>query len=366
MRALVEQIGPSGAPILVVGETGTGKELAALAIHEASRRTGPLVTVSLAAVPPSTAASQLFGHVPGAFTGAATRHRGWFEQAEGGTLFLDEIGEASEQVQPLLLRALDRGEIQPVGGRVHRVDVRVVAATDLDVDALAAAGEFRRPLLYRFAYGRMHLPPLRDRLADVAVLWHHFVSEALRCGGKEDLLHPARSSAQVWMPLAVTEGALARAWPGNVRELRAAAFEFVEANLEKGRAIPPGPDWGRTGGDGATGTAAASHALGDQGMRRRRPATPTAAELRLVLEEQHWAVEPTARALGLSRNGLRAAMRRLGIPRAVELSDAEIDVALAEAGGDMRLTAKRLAVGVEALRARLHPGSPRKGVDGDV
>ena len=173
-------------PVLLRGETGTGKELVARALHEASSRSGgPYRTVSLAALPPSLAAAELFGAVRGAYTGADRPKEGFFASAHGGTLFLDEIGEAPIEVQVLLLRALETGEIQPVGSVDPRpVDVRVIAATDADLASAVADNRFRAPLLHRLAGFEIHLPPLRQRRDDVARLLDHFLRQEARALGE--------------------------------------------------------------------------------------------------------------------------------------------------------------------------------------
>jgi two-component system nitrogen regulation response regulator GlnG len=205
LRLMVSRLAPSDLTVLVEGETGTGKEVIARALHAASRRArGPLVVFDCAAVSPSLLASELFGHVKGAFTGAVAAHEGAFRRADGGTLFLDELGELPLDLQPSLLRALEARQVRPVGATDYkRVDVRVVAATNRDLDAEVAAGRFRQDLLFRLAVGRVRVPPLRERREDIAALAQHF---AAQLGAA---LHPDLC--------AQLQG---RAWPGNVRELR--------------------------------------------------------------------------------------------------------------------------------------------------
>ncbi|MEO1370273.1 MAG: sigma-54 factor interaction domain-containing protein, partial [Acidobacteriota bacterium] len=176
-RRAITQVADLDMAVLLRGESGTGKELAAAAVHRLSRRRhGAFVVVNMAAVPPSLAASELFGATRGAYTGADAARRGFFRQADGGTLFLDEIGETPSEVQPLLLRALENGEIQAVGAnRPERVDVRVIAATDADLESASATGEFRLPLLHRLAAYTVHLPPLARRRDDFGRLLRHFL-----------------------------------------------------------------------------------------------------------------------------------------------------------------------------------------------
>ena len=196
--------------VLVSGESGTGKELVARAIHDLGpRRAQPFVAINMAAIPRELIEAELFGHERGAFTGAAQRSAGRFEQAEGGTLFLDEIGDMPMEAQTRLLRVLQSGEFTSVGGaRTIRADVRIVAATNRDLTAHVAAGQFREDLFYRLNVVPIALPPLRDRRQDVALLARHFLDNAAAQG------LPRRQLARD--AVAVLEG---HDWPGNVREL---------------------------------------------------------------------------------------------------------------------------------------------------
>jgi DNA-binding NtrC family response regulator len=212
VRALVERAAPSDLSILVLGENGTGKELLARAVHDLSpRRGGPFVRMNCAAVPAELVESELFGHEKGSFTGAAERRRGRFEQADGGTLFLDEIGDMPAAMQAKLLRVLQDGAFARVGGMGEiRVDVRLISATNRDLEALIAEGRFREDLLYRINTLVLRVPPLRDRPGDVPALVEHFAQAAAR--------------RNAWKPRRFAKDALDllrhQAWRGNVRELR--------------------------------------------------------------------------------------------------------------------------------------------------
>jgi two-component system response regulator HydG len=208
---VVSQAAPSAATILVLGESGTGKELLAKHIHRLSERAGgPFVAINCAALPEGLLESELFGHEKGAFTGAASRREGRFERAHGGTLFLDEIGETSAAVQVRLLRALQEGQIERVGGEgTVSVDVRVVAATNRNLGEDVKAGRFREDLFYRLNVIQIHLPALRDRYGDVLLLAQHFLEKYADKNRKKVL---GLSEAA----LKVLDG---YAWPGNVREL---------------------------------------------------------------------------------------------------------------------------------------------------
>jgi two-component system response regulator HydG len=204
------QAAPSQATVLVLGESGTGKELLARYIHERSHRTkGPFVAVNCAAIPETILESELFGHERGAFTGAITRKEGRFSKAAGGSLFLDEIGELSPAVQVKLLRVLQEGEFEPVGGNTMKADVRIVAATNRDLVAEVHAGRFREDLYYRLNVIAVTAPPLRARREDVPLLVDHFLGLYCAKNGRARLV-PTRGAL---------EKLLDYAWPGNVREL---------------------------------------------------------------------------------------------------------------------------------------------------
>ncbi|MGE5235336.1 MAG: sigma-54-dependent transcriptional regulator [Acidobacteriota bacterium] len=212
LLALVDRVGPSDVAVLISGESGSGKELIARRLHGHSHRSaGPFVAVNCAALPETLAESELFGHERGAFTGAESARAGRFEEANRGTLFLDEVGELPITLQAKLLRVLEEHTIRRLGGREDvAVDVRLVAATNRDLAVAVEGGAFRRDLYYRLAVVPLHLPPLRDRVGDVAVLAHHLLARlSIRHGVVGATLSPAALAA------------LERyRWPGNVRELR--------------------------------------------------------------------------------------------------------------------------------------------------
>jgi DNA-binding NtrC family response regulator len=199
------------SPVLVIGESGTGKELVARAIHANSRRSkDPFVAINCGAVVETLLESELFGHVRGAFTGAVSDHPGIFAQAGHGTVLLDEIGETTPAVQVRLLRVLEDGEVRPVGGsRSQRVNARVVAATNIDLEQAASAGSFRQDLYYRLSVLVIRIPPLRQRRADLPVLIERFLEEGCTRAGRRKTLSPEALETLMRYP-----------WPGNVRELR--------------------------------------------------------------------------------------------------------------------------------------------------
>ena len=253
---LCERLAATSVAVIIEGETGTGKEGLAEALHEMGpRAAAPFVVFDCTAVPPNLLESELFGHERGAFTGAVAARKGVFEQAHGGTLLIDEIGDLDASMQPKLLRALERSEIKRVGGNsVIRVDVRVLAATRRDLDREVAAGRFRDDLFHRLAVARIELPPLRQRWGDVPFLARHFWKSF---GGAPDAL--SREVVARWNE---------EAWPGNVRELRnAVARLFALGDLaDEGarserapatRSVPP-PVPTSTGTAGTAGTASTS------------------------------------------------------------------------------------------------------------
>jgi DNA-binding NtrC family response regulator len=224
----VEKLAPSEVPVLITGETGTGKELVAQQLHQLSGRKGPFLAVNCGAISDHLAESELFGHEAGAFTGAAGRREGWFEAANGGTLFLDEIGDLPLALQVKLLRVLEEHEVVRIGSRKPiPVNVRLVAATNADLDQAAAVGRFRSDLLYRLNIAQARVPSLRERPGDILPLARHFLAKhSLRSGTNAPEVTPAAA-----------EALLRHAWPGNIRELRNVMhFALLIAS---GRAIQP-------------------------------------------------------------------------------------------------------------------------------
>jgi transcriptional regulator with PAS, ATPase and Fis domain len=310
-RALkaVTQVAGTAASVLILGETGTGKELFAHAIHERSpRRDRPLVKVNCAAIPATLIESEFFGHERGAFTGATARREGRFALADGGTIFLDEIGDLPLELQGKLLRVLQEGEFEPVGsGRTRRVDVRVIAATNRELEAAVQGGSFRADLYYRLGVFPLRLPPLRERGDDVLGLAEALAGTLARSLGRAaPALEPADLSAL-----------RAYAWPGNVRELRnvleRALITSPDGRLHLDRALP------------AAGAAAASFAgAGAEGQPRREGEVLSEQALRRLerdnmlaaLARAGWRVGGeggAAALLGVSPSTLKSRMKALGL-----------------------------------------------------
>jgi len=299
----VEQVAATDSTVLVLGETGTGKELIARAVHSRSaRRDRPLVKVNCSAISAGLVESELFGHVKGAFTGALDRRIGRFELADGGTIFLDEVGDLPLETQVKLLRVLQEREFEPVGSsRTLKVNVRVIAATNRNLEEAVAAGRFRADLFYRLNVFPVRVPPLRDRRGDIPQLVMFFLARFAKEFGK-----PVEVVSQPTM-----ERLVAYDWPGNIRELQ----NIIEraAVLSSGRVLELGPDLlpvGRPVGAVSARPEAPADAVTLEEMERRH--------IRAALERSRWVVEGpagAARALGLHPNTLRSRMSRLGITR---------------------------------------------------
>jgi transcriptional regulator with GAF, ATPase, and Fis domain len=295
----VGQVAVTDSTVLIQGETGTGKELIARAIHGRSlRRERPLIKVNCAALPRELVESELFGHEKGAFTGATQQRRGRFELADGGTLFLDEVGELPLEMQAKLLRVLQEQEFERVGGsKTLHTDVRLIAATNRDLRQQVDTGAFRSDLYYRLNVVPLALPALRERREDIPRLIGHFLARAARKLGK-----PLAEVSPAFL-----EQALSYDWPGNVRELanvvERAAVLARGARLEVGEPLVAGPV------SPATNTGAARPALGTLEVMERN-------HILGVLDQTQWAIEGergAARILGLNPSTLRGRLRKLGL-----------------------------------------------------
>lgn len=298
VMAQIERVAASEARVCIYGETGTGKELAARTLHEKSaRKSGPFVTLNCAAVPAELIESELFGHEKGSFTGAAARHIGKFEQAHRGTLFLDEIGDMPLAMQAKLLRVLEEGEVERVGGdKSIPVDVRVVVATHRNLEDLVKEGKFRQDLFHRVYVFPLVLPPLRTRKEDIPVLLEHFARQVCTQNG--------------WKPVPFTKEAIEAlqrySWPGNVREMRnvverllllAVAGEVDRATVELAlpeAQVPSATDVG-------------------SGPLSSRVAQYEREVILAELQRQKYHITNTAKALGLERSHLYKKCQALGI-----------------------------------------------------
>ena len=311
---IVAKVAESPSTILITGESGTGKELIARELHQgSSRRDKPLIKVNCAAIPKDLVESELFGYERGAFTGAVGSKPGRFELADGGTLFLDEIGEIPVEMQVKLLRALQESEFERVGGiKTLHVDVRLIAATNRDLQALIADGRFREDLFYRLAVVPISLPPLRDRREDIPLLVHHFIGKYDQRLGKR----VERVDEEAMQML------LAYSWPGNIRELEnlmERSVLFADGPVILGSSLP---DALRERSSGATVPIAAVGPLGaiaaPSGASMKEIVRHAQAELEKelisrALEETGGNVTRAAKRLQISRKSLQVKMKELGL-----------------------------------------------------
>jgi DNA-binding NtrC family response regulator len=315
LYAQIAKVAPTRTRVLITGESGTGKELIARAVHrESALRNQPFVKVNCAAIPPELIESELFGHERGAFTGAAGRKRGLFEQADGGTIFLDEIGDMIASAQAKVLRVLQSGEFTRVGGeQTLKVEVRVVAATNRDLPAAVAAGQFREDLYFRLAVVPLRAPPLRERADDIPLLCGSFLEASCRENGmKVKTISDEAVAILAEYP-----------WPGNVRELRNVIERLVILS------------------DESIGVDDLPEEIVADVSRRKREAASAAVHIpkvelppearalplrefrdhmereyiRLKLDENGWNISRTANQLGIERTNLHKKMRALGLTR---------------------------------------------------
>lgn len=362
-RQHIERIADMPVKVLIRGETGTGKELIARAIHEASdRRARPFLAVNMANLQPGTAQSQLYGHARGAFSGADQRRDGLFGAAQGGTLFLDEIGETRDEVQQMLLRSLD-GEgtdvtIEPVGeSQPRRLDVRIVAATDSNLEEAVDLGKFDQAILGRLQVGEIEIAPLRERLEDLGRLLAHFALEVLPTADQAHRLDPKLSGGKPWLSPADVARLVQYSWPGNVRELRNAARQI--AIHSRGRPETSlAPSLERRLARAAQAAAAVSPSpdtttVADSAEPTRRPADLTKAEIVDCLRSVDWSPETARKTLGISKNSLYGLMTQFEIPRAQDLDSETIQGALRECEGDLGFAADGLQVSERGLKLRM-------------
>ncbi|WP_417449473.1 sigma 54-interacting transcriptional regulator [Kordiimonas sp.] len=337
VRRGIEQAAPSGVPVLIRGETGTGKELVAAALHALSpRSSGQMLSVNMATLAPELAAAELFGVEKGAFTGATQRRAGLFEQASNGTLFLDEIGNAPEAVQPMLLRTLETGEVRRVGSaQVSRTNARIIAATDQPLESEA----FSQPLLRRMERFVIEVPPLRRRRVDMGVLILHFLRQFRR-----QYAHVAMediSSAQV-IKLILHD------WPGNVRELKNIVEQMVLAEH-------PDDVVARYLARQSAGTQEGPVKAAPAPRQQYRDASDVSEqELLTALDGTGWQIKEAAQQLGVSRGTLYNLMQQCpSIRRAEDLDAASIGTVMAQHPGSLDLWVKELRVGRDALKRRI-------------
>jgi len=357
LREEVMRAAYSDSDVLIMGETGVGKELVAQAIHCNSRRSDePLVSVNMAAVPAGLASAVLFGNTKGAFTGADKARAGYFQEAQGGSLFLDEVGDTPEEVQPLLLRALQQREIQVVGGSARKVDVRVISATDAEIDG--ASCNFKSALRHRLAAIELRLPALAEHSEDIGELLMHFLSRACEREGRKDLLPAAHSGAHClarWADLFHRFSCYH--WPGNIRQLENFAGQVVVASDTQLRI--PAPIIAEI-----DVKKSAVGAFGEKGLgvsaKPRKPMDITEVDFVKAMEHSLFEVAAVADELGVSRQSIyRRIDASARFRRASEIPMQDIQTTLASCGGSLGKAAFNLEISASALRQRLRSlGTP--------
>ncbi|MCP4599392.1 MAG: sigma-54-dependent Fis family transcriptional regulator [Proteobacteria bacterium] len=350
------------SPVLLRGESGTGKELAARAIYETgSRSTKPFFCINMGAIPPNLAASELFGAKRGAYSGADRNRSGFFQRADTGTLFLDEIGETSQEAQVMLLRVLESGEIQPVGAeKPQKVDVRVIAATDIDLEKASQNDRFKAPLFHRLAGFEIALPPLRERREDIGRLLFHFVQEEMEACGDKRLLDPG-PYGKSWLPADLMSRLALCDWPGNVRQLRNLARQLVinsqgheEAQVDEkieqlansaAKVLSNSPDSADGSRKSSPSAEAASY---------REPWEVREKELLQALRKSRWNLKQASDILGISRSSLYVLIDKCpNIRKAGDLTLQEIEQSLKQCSGNLDAMVDELEVSKRGLKLRM-------------
>lgn len=340
------------APLLIYGQTGTGKQLVAQAVHRLGPgAAGPLETVNMAAIPGDTATTELFGHARGAFTGAVRAKKGYFGKADGGSLVLDGLCYIDRDVQPILLDALDEGFIQPTGGNRERVRVRVMATSDIDVGVEASAGRFNAALVQRFGY-EIRVPPLRDHLEDVPGLFLHWLGEALGCSPEE------LSGPSLRLDAREIRALLTYDWPGNVRELRRFAQRIALEQRTHPDGIAPSVrqllhDM-RSANAFQEPTPSAPAPTIETPEESWRSAELTDADIVAAMQRCDFRIMEAATELKVSRSYLTGRIPGIpGLRVSTQLQRAEIKAALEAAHGDVAAAARLLTVSARALQLQM-------------
>jgi len=379
VRHHIEQVADLNVPVLVRGETGSGKELIARGIHQRSqRRNKAFVSVNMGAIPKELAPAELFGAMKGAFTGAVKDREGFFRAAHDGSLFLDEVGEAPPEVQVMLLRVLETSEIFPVGERTPvKVDVRLIAATDAQLEQQIQEGRFKAPLMHRLAGYEIRVPPLRERREDIGLLFHHFAREELDSIGETWRLKPEDSSSEPWLPAPLAARLVRFGWPGNIRQLRNLTRQLIigsrghprlrlDPRLEKelesslsprpGRPVapPPAVSVAVKPAPPASPASPEKPPADAKTPGRRRTLEITEPELLAALRESAWDLKAAADRLGVARSTIYDLIDKSPhIRTAGDLSVEEITRCFQECAGDLDAMAQRLEVSKRALGRRI-------------
>ena len=354
LRREIDRVADLHVPVLLLGASGTGKELAARAIHQASRPDKPFVSVNLGAIPANLAASELFGAVRGSFTGADRHQQGYFRAAQGGTLFLDEVGEASPEVQVMLLRALETGEISPVGAQTTTsINVRFIAATDANLAEKMAQDSFKTPLFHRLAGYIIQVPSLAQRREDLPRLFCHFARLEMARLGEGERLETGDSEENPWLPAELMASLLNYGWPGNVRQLR----NVVRQILIGCRGLPAlqlSPELAQLIDNEQAQIPTHGPVPLDTARPKRKPAQIGAEELARALRTNGWDIKAAATQLGISRAALYLLIEKTpGLRKASDIPAAEIHQGLARHHNDVDKLSEELGVSARALRRRI-------------
>ncbi|MFH2011004.1 MAG: sigma-54 dependent transcriptional regulator [bacterium] len=359
IRQEIQRVADLDFPVLLRGESGTGKELVARAIHDAGpRRDQPYRAVNIGAIPGSIAAAELFGATKGAYSGADKSREGYFQQAAGGTIFLDEIGEAPEEVQVLLLRTLDTGQIQPVGAaKTVTANARVISATDANLEAAAADGGFRSPLLHRLSSYEITLPPLRDRRDDFGRLFYHFLEQEFAALSEPNPV--GKDKDHPWVPADLVARLAAFHWPGNVRQLRNVVRQLVVGSrgepqmrlVDKVQKLLDDGSGAPAANDASASTAATPKSDSKQ---YRQPYEISTEELLAALRAEGWNLNRTATRLDISRTTLYKLIDECpDIRKASDLTADEIKACREKFAGDLAAMADHLQVSPRGLQLRI-------------
>ena len=366
----IQNVADTNKHVLIRGETGSGKELVAQAIHRASRRRDkPIVTVNVAGVTETLAEAEFFGVEKNAFNGASKR-LGYFEQATNGTLFLDEIGDIPRSIQPMLLRAIDNGELQPVGAeKTRKIDVRIISATDANLENKVAETGFSEALHQRLKKYEIWIPPLRERRDDIGLLLARFLREELAHIGESRRLEMDDEGSTPWLPASIVAQLIDYDWPGNIRELKNVVGQIVLSNRGRDRVEIPAAIQRQLEKQSAkvkpqpvdvvlplapppsNKPAAPEPMIPAPG---RRPADVTENELREVLRGCRWDLNATSKQLGISRASMYVLKERFAWFRvAGDLKVEEIQQCHDTYKGNLNQMAERLEVSEQALKRRI-------------
>ncbi len=354
LRANILRVADLDVPVLIQGETGVGKELVAQAIHNNSNRSDrAYYPVNMAAIPEKLATRELFGAEKGAHDGAQRFYQGYFLRAHNGTLFLDEIGDIAPEIQPMLLRAIEQGQIQVLGSEQFReVDVRIITATDVNLRSAVEAGTFKLPLLQRLSGYELHVPPLRHRRDDIGRLFYHFIEQELARTGELSRLEPPAAGRKFWIPAKFIARLAAYDWPGNVRQLRNVVRQLVitnrgETKFRSDKTLERLLDEPKTPEQDAQEVRV-------ERKKRRASESITDEEIISALRKHGFNISAAAVALGASRTWLFTRMERCDrIRKAADIGADEILNCQERCDGDIEQMAQSLEVSQHGLKQRM-------------